>query len=779
MRRAILASLVALPLLALTAGTAEAGPVFLAVLSAGGGVVAAFSATAVGSFLTGTIAGRLLATVVLSALQAALVPKPRQPGIQTEVTTGGSTNPASFILGTYATAGNAAAPPMSHGSTSHTPNAYLTYVIDLGDVPGQTLSRIIVDGSYIDLEPTASSEYGREALAPLETHMWVTYHDGTQTTADATLLDKYATYPERPWAADMIGTGIAHAIVTFRFHPERFSGLPEVRFECGSIPVYDPRADTSVGGSGAQRWADRSTWTGSDNPMVLIYNILRGIALPGLGVWGGGIEAADLPLAAWFAAMNECDVAVPLDAGGTEPAFRAGYEVKVDMRPADVIEALLAACNGQLAEVGGVWKPRVGGPGLPVFFFTDDDIVISRSQEFRPFPGFENRFNAATATYPEPMALWESKPAPPLYNTVWEAEDGGRLERALDLPAAPYATQVQRLMQADIAETRRFAEHSLVLPPDAAILEPLDAVSWTSARHGYAAKGFECFEVSDDQTRILQALVIRERDAADHVWDVADEQPWSVPSAVTVAPAVLTLQDFAIVAHVVEDGVGNPRRPGLRATWNAAGQDGVEGVEIEVRLAGGAVVTTWTSPDIAAGAAILSAGLVADEAYEGRGRPVIDGPAAWTAWTAVTTPDIPLQTIDIGANQITVPVRAFEVGTLTLTTEVTWTVIGSLSITRTGVPTELSCALSLEADAEGFLQVAIFRETDEVRRANHATAPGGRQVQMAFSTIDFDLGTGVTAYELRARKRESTATGGWNADLRVLRRYFSAVQFQR
>jgi hypothetical protein len=135
-------------------------------------------------------------------------------------------------------------------------------------------------------------------------------------------------------------------------------------------------------------------------------------------------------------------------------------------------------------------------------------------------------------------------------------------------------------MKADIAEARRFAEHSLVLPPDAAILEPLDAVSWTSARNGYTAKGFECFEVADDQTRLLQALVIRERDAADHVWTTDDELPWSVASTVTVLPVAQTLEDFAVASHEIEDAAGNPRRPAIRATWDGVDQDGVDGVEI-------------------------------------------------------------------------------------------------------------------------------------------------------------------------------------------------------
>lgn len=84
------------------AAPAHAGPVLLAVLSAGGGFGAAFAATAVGSFL-GTTVGRLLISVAVSALSRAMAPKARDPGLQTRVTQAGGTNPASFILGRYAT----------------------------------------------------------------------------------------------------------------------------------------------------------------------------------------------------------------------------------------------------------------------------------------------------------------------------------------------------------------------------------------------------------------------------------------------------------------------------------------------------------------------------------------------------------------------------------------------------------------------------------------------------------------------------------------------------
>lgn len=55
---------------------AAAGPVFFAVLSAGGGFFAAVGATALGSFFS-TVLGRILISAALSRLATALAPKPK------------------------------------------------------------------------------------------------------------------------------------------------------------------------------------------------------------------------------------------------------------------------------------------------------------------------------------------------------------------------------------------------------------------------------------------------------------------------------------------------------------------------------------------------------------------------------------------------------------------------------------------------------------------------------------------------------------------------------
>lgn len=606
-----------------------------------GAALAAIATTVTTAFASGgfftTFVGRLLLSVALSALQAALVPKPREPGIKTKVTQTGGTNPQSFILGTYATAGTYACPPMSHGSAGKTPNAYLTYVILLSDVPGCALARFMVNNQYVTLGGAAHPDYGLPAVGDFAGKLWVKYYDGSQTVADPMLVAKYAVYPDRPWLADMIGRGSAYAIVTFRYDRKLFPSLPRCRFELTSIPVYDPRKDSTVGGSGAHRWADKSTWEASSNNAALMYNVLRGVELGDGTVWGGGFPAEDVPLATWFAAMNECDLAVSDGAGGTEPQFRAGLEVGVDEEPADILAELMKGCSGQIAEIGGLWKTRVGPPGLPVLHITDDDIVISKDQTHRPFPNFAGSYNGVHATYPDPEMGWESREAPPLYNATYEAADQGqRLIADLNLVAVPYGAQVRRLQHAYIEEERRFRRHQHTLASDAAILEPLDAISWTSAANGYVAKVFEVADVADDLQTALQNLMLKERDAADYSYpDLAALAP---VSSLPVIPPAQIVPLFAVSGTSIPDASGTARRPALSLTWEPD-LDDVSAISWEIRVqATGTVIAQGSTQHVAAGSLIIAQGIIAATTYEVRALPVVDRPSEWTPWLPATTP---------------------------------------------------------------------------------------------------------------------------------------------
>lgn len=615
---------------------AAAGPIAAA--------VAAINAFAASSAFAAFIV-RIGVSLALTALSSAIQGKPkgpRAPGIRTDTTTSGGTNPQTFILGRTATAGNMACPPYSHPNEGNVPNEWLTYVVDVSDLPGCSLSRLMVSGEFVELEAAPVEDPNWQFRGMVEDdkhHLCVNWHDGTQTAADPWMLASYADHAERPWTADMVGRGLTYAVLSFRYNRKLFNQLPAVRFEVQGIPLYDPRRDSTVGGEGAQRWSEPETWAFTENPIVMIYNILRGIALPDGSVWGGRVQAEDLPLSNWFTAMNECDVQVQGDAEGNLVAqYRAGLEVKADDQPADVIDSLRNAASAELVEFGGIYKVRVGAPALPVFFFTDEDVVADRSQTLTPYPGLDGVHNAIHASYPDPAALWETRDAPPIYNAQWEAEDGGRqLVAQVDLPAVHSSYQVQQLMAAWIADERRFRRHGLTLPPAAMVLEPLDSCAWTSQREGYTSKVFEVGSLTDDLVSCLQTVALRERDAGDFVWDPSEVVLPFNPSPVVVVPSPRTVPGFDLRDHVLVDGESQARRVALRLVWDPLLLSADDVLEWRLQLADGTPVASGSETYLATGELIVTGGILPDTDYRARARVRALQGGSWTAWAEATT----------------------------------------------------------------------------------------------------------------------------------------------
>ena len=499
--------------LGVAVGAPLAGTGFLASLSAGSVFAQAFTQVAVG--------------VALSAISRALAPTPGRAvaGVKTSVQFGDDA-PASIVLGRFATAGD-----LVYANSCGDRNEYHCLVVELSDLPAK-LRRVMVNGAWVSLGSTEDPTYGRPVLeyrSEGKDYLWIRFHDGTQTAADAGLVSTFHGDDHRPYTAAMVGRGIAYAVIWARFNPKVHNGLPECLFELDGARLYDPRRDSSVGGSGPQRWADQESWSAlgdpaNDNPIVQVYNLWLGLRDPvtDAPLWGGrgDILQSDLPTDSWFAAMTECDALASGD-GGDEAQYRAGLELLLteDAEPAAAAEELLKACQGQIACVAGQWLIKAGPTTASVWAFSDDDVIVTAPEDFDPFPGLDGVFNAVAATYPEPEDGWQPKDAPKRYRSTYRAADGGRLQvAALQFPGVPYRSQVQRLMKSALEDQRRFRRHTLVLPPEARALAPLDVVEWTSARNGYDAKQF-AIDLVEDLPNGCVAVSLREVDAADYDFD--------------------------------------------------------------------------------------------------------------------------------------------------------------------------------------------------------------------------------------------------------------------
>lgn len=164
----------------------------------------------------------------------------------------------------------------------------------------------------------------------------ITSYLGTSTqTADATLVAAFAANGYPTYAETL--HGIAYSVITI---PLADVESPPV-FNASFLgkKVYDPRLDSTNGGSGSQRLADPSTWTYTENPALMLADFLRD---PDYGdnktpVWSTVITAA-----------NACDYEIQTG----EKRRKAGFVVDNEQTTGSWLEALRTAASCWLVPEG-------------------------------------------------------------------------------------------------------------------------------------------------------------------------------------------------------------------------------------------------------------------------------------------------------------------------------------------------------------------------------------------------------------------------------------------
>ena len=638
------------------AGPAHADPISAAVAWVGSTfAVSAAAATLIVNFAVST---------ALTAISSALY-KPKLPGqdVSFDVKMGDD-QPLSFVAGRFATAGK-----RKYIGSWGDNTRFITEVVEYSALPqgldgiwiNDERGNIRIDDGMETLGGIANvgyrlTNYNRDGA----TRIWVRWLDGTQLAADPTLIALFGGDASYPWTTNHIGRGKSYAIITSLYDDEILTSYPTFLLEPSPLPLYDWRRDSTNGGSGAQRWGDRSTYQPTLNPAVISYNIVRGIYYGTEWVYGGkNLPAWRLPVAEWSAAANACDQDINLAVGGVQPRYRCGLEISVDMEPASVLDEIGKSANMKFCEVGGRLKPIVDLPGAAVFAFTDGDILITEGQSFSPFYPAVDTFNAISATYPEPGEKWATKDAPEYVNTEAREDDGGQhLPTSMSYGAVPFGNQVQRLMRSQMRDFRRMRRHQFYLPPDAYALEPgIDMVSWTSERNGYINKQFMVESVS--KTPGMNVLVsLREVDPSDYDWSSDFERPIVITPPVNPRPFVQPIRGLAVLGTSIQDAAGAARRPAILVACDGD-ERGVTHIQIEARRVGTTQTIIDTERPFAEPHSWYLLNVLPATAYEVRARLISDltPRSAWSSWLTATTPDVRLGGNDVRYEEIAEEVR--------------------------------------------------------------------------------------------------------------------------
>ena len=93
---------------------------------------------------------------------------------------------------------------------------------------------------------------------------------GLDSQSTSSLLDESTN-----WDSNYKLSGVAYVAFKFTWNQDAFNGLPDVKVTLKGKKIYDPRLDSTKGGTGSHRESTSSTWAYSNNSSLILLDYLR------------------------------------------------------------------------------------------------------------------------------------------------------------------------------------------------------------------------------------------------------------------------------------------------------------------------------------------------------------------------------------------------------------------------------------------------------------------------------------------------------------------------
>jgi len=439
-----------------------------------------------------------------------------------------------------------------------------------------------------------------------------------------------AAFPD--WDSAHVGQNCAHSLFTLRAVPlEAFSKYfpqaenTQLKVLLRGAKIEDPRDDTTG-------------WT--DNAALIIRDFLTadsGFRMPA--------EFIDDEADAWREEADVCDEAVPLKAGGTEPRWRIGYTYGYDQRPADVMQALLAACNGKFTtgQSGGVrlWTGRWIAPEVTLGGATIESYQLSAGND-----GMDTA-NTVRAVYASPAHKWVEQDADPWVNEA-DVIDRGTIVADVPVYAVQSHAQARRLMKQAANKLAPKWKGQLVcnLAALPVLSERFVTIQIDELGLEFTAE-VDAVEFRTDGGSIVTGLVIdfTSATAETFAWDAAAEEGTApaVPPDTDEAETLPAPENFDIAIENRTAGA-SPYAVAV-ASWDALEEDFLR-VQVQMKTAAQSTWTTIGQSDD--GETELESGPLLDNTtYDFRARTI--GPNSTSPYTATVTEFVTTDTSAPGA----------------------------------------------------------------------------------------------------------------------------------
>ncbi|MGC5796947.1 hypothetical protein [Sphingomonas sp. NFX23] len=364
------------------------------------------------------------------------------------------------------------------------------------------------------------------------------------------------------WRNTATFTGCSYFAITYKLDnkawpqsiPAKMTAIVE------GCPVYDPRSDSTAGGSGSHRWDDQATWQYRNNagveigrnPALSMLTYLIGYKIAGKLAWGMGMPISRINLDNFKVYANVCEERVATQAGSTVQRYTADGIYSTADPHETVINGISAAMGScKLTDVGGVYG-FVGGydDSLgPIQSFNADDLV------------------GAVGT-PTPYTWIPSGPARETYNIVrgrfanpdelYQLADWGVVETAALPDGIPRTLQLDLGMVSRAETCQRIAKQFLMreaitpgffsatFGPRAFTVQVGSLIRLSLPSQGWNGKLFRVIEQHETHD-LMFPMTLREEDPLIYAWDREEKplpaviRPPGYDASMTITPTGLRL----------------------------------------------------------------------------------------------------------------------------------------------------------------------------------------------------------------------------------------------
>ena len=506
----------------------------------------------------------IITTIVVSAISYLIAPKPKAPRFNSTDETKGTlvnkdsnNNPIPVVYGKRQV-GLTRVFVESSGSDNQ--YLYVAGVLCEGGGAGITaIDEVYVDDKLVTFDgaltdgtlrgvSSSDANYYKDG----ESLISIQGFFGLDNQSASSLLDETTN-----WTTDHKLSGLAYVALRFKWNQDAFSGLPEVRVTVRGKKIYDPRLDSTKGGSGSHRQDDPTTWAYSNNSSLVLLDYLRNSR------YGKGLpnDAFETNYDSFKTSANTCDTQVTPYSGAVSDInlFETNAVLDSEKKVLENVRELLVPMRAIFNYTQGKYKVIIEGTGSSQLLLTKDNVV---SEVKLQGENKNEKYNRVVGTFTNPEKDYQSDTVsyPPYDDSALDpadqhatmlAEDNNTLlERSFDMIHVTSPYQAEEICENILKRSRNNLKAEVTVTSEALNLSIGDIVTATYDTAGFSAKPFRVMSLSINSDSTV-TLGLEEHQDNFYTWEEKSEAPTIsdtiLPNPFSVSPpASITLDDQLI-----------------------------------------------------------------------------------------------------------------------------------------------------------------------------------------------------------------------------------------